>query len=154
MIVTRVAAPAVLFNIFIDSLPRILRNKHSGYSTGGCKVISLLYADDIVLISGSANNLQDMMDTCEEHSIRYGYVLSPPKCEIIAPAIEQCSGLVLYDEGEKQSLSFKYFGVPVTEKGIDVPSVCVEGISRAVKTANLFASIGCNGAGFPPATSR
>ena len=144
----------LLFNIFIDSLPRILRRKHPSYSIGGCRINSLLYADDIVLISSSRDKLQNMMDTCEQHSIRHEYVFSPPKCEIISPTVERYSGLKLYGEEVRQSSYFKYLGVPVTERGIDVSSLCVNGISRAIKTANLFATIGCNGGGFSPATSR
>ena len=144
----------LLFNIFIDSLPRILRRKHPSYSIGGCRINSLLYADNIVLMSSSREKLQNMMDTCEKHSIRYGYVFSPPKCEIISPTAEGCSRLKLYCQEVRGSSSFKYLGIPVTETGIKVSAVCVEGISRAVKTASLFSTIGCNGRGFSPATSR
>ena len=144
----------ILFNVFIDTLPRLLRRKHPCYSLGGCKVNSLLYADDIVLVSSSRNTLQSMLDMCELHSISHGYIFSPPKCEVVAPPTERNPGLSLYGQEVRQTQSFKYLGVPVTDKGINDYCMCVEGITRAVKTANLLATVGCNGSGFPPATNR
>ena len=38
----------MFFNMFIDSLPRVLRRKHPSFLLGNCRMSSLLYADDIV----------------------------------------------------------------------------------------------------------
>ena len=81
----------IFFNVFIDSLLRILRRRHPSFLLGNSRVSSLLYADDIVLVSSSEENLQSMLDTCEQHSIDHGYVFSPSKCEIIAPGGTQTS---------------------------------------------------------------
>lgn len=144
----------ILFNVFIDTLPRLLRRKHPCYSLGGCKINSLLYADDIELVASSRDTLQNMLDTCELHSINHGYVFSPPKCEVIAPSTERSSILSLYGQEVMQAQTFKYLGVPVTTKGIDVQLMCISGITRAIKTANLLTTVGCNGTGFAPATNR
>ena len=55
----------IFFNVFIDSLLRILRRRHPSFLLGNSRVSSLLYADDIVLVSSSEENLQSMLDTCE-----------------------------------------------------------------------------------------
>ena len=144
----------MLFNIFIDTLPRILRRKHPSFLLGSSRVNSFLYADDIVLISSSEEHLQRMLNTCEQHSISHGYVFSPSKCEIIAPEGTQTSYIMMYEEQVKQSPSFKYLGVPFNDKGVDIAGLCVEGISRAVKTANLFRTVGCNGTGFSPRVNK
>ena len=144
----------ILFNIFIDGLPKLLRRKHPGFPLGISKINSLLYADDIVLIATSQEQLQSMLDSCEQHSKEYEYKFSPSKCEVIAPTNVQASCLRIYGEELKQSPKFKYLGVPVTEMGIDIAGLCYEGISRAMRTANLFYFIGCNGTGFPSTVSR
>ena len=143
-----------LFNIFIDTLPRILRRKHPSFFLGDCRINSLLYADDIVLVSSTKYHLQNMLNTCELHSREYGYEFSPPKCEIVAPNDEQTTYFRLYGECVRLAPSFKYLGIPVTEKGIDIAGLCHESISRAVKTINLFHTVGCNGTGFPLTVNR
>lgn len=44
--------------------------------------------------------------------------------------------------------SFKYLGVPITERDINIVGLCYEIIPRAIKTA------GCDGTGFPLTVSR
>ena len=143
-----------LFNIFIDTLPRLLRRRHPSFSLGDSRINSLLYADDIVLVSSTKDQLQSMLNTCELHSRENGYVFSPPKCEIVVPSDERAPCFMLYGEYVRLAPSFKYLGIPVTEKGIDIAGLCYESISRAVKTVNLFHNMGCNGSGFPLAVNR
>ena len=95
-----------------------------------------------------------MLDTCEQHNIDHGYVFSPSKCEIIAPEGTQTSYFRTYEEQVKQSSYFKYLGIPFNDKGVDIAGLCIEGTTRAVKTANLFSTLGCSGTGFSPAISR
>ena len=144
----------ILFNIFIDSLPRTLRRKHPSFLLGSHRINSLLYADDIVLVSSTHSGLQSMLDTCERHSISHGYVFAPSKCEVIAPQGKETPYVTMYGEKVRKTPSFKYLGVPFNDKGVDMAELCVEGITRAVKTANLFSTVGCNGSGFSPAVSR
>ena len=116
-----------------------------------------------------------MLDTCEQHSVKHGYVFLPSKCEIITPEGTQTSYFRMYEEQVKQSPSFKYLGIPFNDKGVDIAGLCVdvaglrvdiaglcvdiaglcvEGISRAVKTANLFNRMRCNGTEVSPTVSR
>ena len=60
----------------------------------------------------------------------------------------------LYGEQVRETTSFKYLGIPVNDQGVDITGLCVEGISRAVKTANLHSTVGCNGSGFTPIVNR
>ena len=54
---------------------------------------------------------------------------------------------------DKINPTVQVFGDSFDDKGVDVARLCVEGISRAVKTANLFNDVGCNGMGFTPTVS-
>ena len=77
-------------------------------------------------------------------------MFSPPKCEIITPEGTQTLYFRMYEGQVKQSPSFKYLGIPFNDKGIDISGLYVEGISRAVKTVNLFYTMGLTGQGFHP----
>ena len=51
-----------LFNIYINDLALVLKKMNLGVTIGNLHVCILLYADDIVLISKSEQNLQIMLD--------------------------------------------------------------------------------------------
>ena len=53
----------ILFNIFVNNLPKLLRRGLPGLTFAGKKINALLHADDIVLIASSALQLQMMLDT-------------------------------------------------------------------------------------------
>ena len=41
----------ILFNVYINDLPKVLRERHGGLNINGTKINSLLYADDTVLVT-------------------------------------------------------------------------------------------------------
>ena len=67
----------ILFNVYINDLPKTLRERHSGLNVSGTKINSLLYADEIVLVTSSARQLQNMLHTCERHSRDHKYEFAP-----------------------------------------------------------------------------
>ena len=60
----------------------------------------------------------------------------------------------LYGEPLKEVDRYKYLGLPFGAKGLDTGRMYEVSIARAVRTASLFHSIGCNGEGFSTAVSR
>ena len=60
----------------------------------------------------------------------------------------------LYGTPLKEIDRYKYLGLPFGAKGLDTGRMCEVGIAKAVRTARLFHSIGCNGGGFSTAVSR
>ena len=66
----RVISAPLPFNVLTGDLPRIPRSKNKGINIGKNKINSLIYADDIVLISKSQQLLQRRLDICERHSHR------------------------------------------------------------------------------------
>ena len=70
--------PPILFNVYINGLPKTLRERRSGPNVSGTKINSLLYGDDIVLVTSSAQQLQNMLRTCERHSRDHKYEVVPP----------------------------------------------------------------------------
>ena len=148
----------LLFNIFIDDLPRILRSKNKGVNIGENKINSLIYADDIVLISKNQQSLQKSLDACERHSRRNGYAFAPEKCEVIAPAYQVSTGdttsLILANKDLGYTDTFNYLGVPISAKGINFKLMCQSRVGAAIKMSTYFKNVGCNGGGYPPTIIR
>lgn len=80
------------FNIFIDNLPRILRYKNMLINIGESKINSLIYTDDIVLVSKNRQSLRKCLNTRERHSHRNVYAFAPEKCEVIALVYQVSTG--------------------------------------------------------------
>ena len=79
----------MLYSIYLDLLVFKLRifgqNIRLGDSASERHINSLLYADDIVLISKTRGGLQKLLGIAERDSISRGYRFSPTKCVILSP---------------------------------------------------------------------
>ena len=91
----RILSP-ILFSICIDYLIQRLRQSGYGVHIGSLFVGSILYADDIALVSSSCRGLQRMLDICSDFGhdwdIRYNPLKSqlltkggdnPPDCQLL-----------------------------------------------------------------------
>ena len=56
----------VLFNLYINDLAKYLKSLNIGVSFGNEKICILLYADDIVLLAETANDLQVLLDALHD----------------------------------------------------------------------------------------
>lgn len=57
----------LLFNIYVDSLINALRTSDLGCHLGDIYVGCIVYADDIILLPTSMDNLQKILDICYLH---------------------------------------------------------------------------------------
>lgn len=144
----------VFLNIFIDLIPRTLRGEHQSFLLNSREIISFLYADDIVLMLKNQEGLQNIIDTCERHSISYGHVFASHKCEIIVLQGKEAPCITIHREKVRQIPSFECLESPFNGKGVDVAGLWVKGISVAVEVANLFSTVGCKGTGVSLTVSR
>ena len=75
------------FNVYniIDDLSIALSNSKYGCSFEGCSVNHLSYADDMVILSRSANALQKLLDICSAYSEQRDIVYNVKKsvCMVI-----------------------------------------------------------------------
>lgn len=69
--------PPILFNVYINDLLMTLPERYSELNACGTKLNSLLYADDIAPVPSSAQQLQNMLRTCERHSRDHKYEFAP-----------------------------------------------------------------------------
>ena len=73
-----------LFNIYSEMIMRkALENFEGSITVGGCKITNLRYADDIVLIAGSMEELQCLVDRVRTESEKAGLFLNAKKTKVM-----------------------------------------------------------------------
>jgi hypothetical protein len=73
----------ILFNMNINDLVIHLKQLCSGIPVGGENVVSLMYADDIVLLASKERDLQRMLDVLDQWCMQWNINVNPSKSEII-----------------------------------------------------------------------
>ena len=69
----------ILFSFFINGLAREIKEKGKGIKVGERKVCLLMYADDIVLLAETAEDLQNMLDVVTEYARKWRFKLNTKK---------------------------------------------------------------------------
>jgi len=70
-----------LFSIYVDDLINELRHSGHGINVGMVFMGCILYADDIVLLSGSCYGPQKMVDICSNYGHRFDIKFNPLKSQ-------------------------------------------------------------------------
>ena len=103
-----------LFGIFFDSQDAQLQAKSAaaGVERRGARVPGLFYADDVALLSPSAQGLQQLLDTMQSFCVTNGLTISIPKTEVVVfgGGHQQCQWHV-GGHRLKRSKSFIYLGM-------------------------------------------
>ena len=73
----------ISFTVYIDDLIRKLVNSNLGCCVGTISICCLLYADDIVLLTGSLHNLQLMLDLCTIEMTYLDLQFNSSKCHVL-----------------------------------------------------------------------
>ena len=68
-----------LFAVYVDDLIKRLRASGSGIYIGSLFYGCILYADDIILLSGSCDGLQKLLDICGNYGIEWDIEFNPGK---------------------------------------------------------------------------
>lgn len=152
-----VIAP-LLYSIFIDDLPRWLRER--GPTLGTCPGINaLLYADDIVVVAQTPLGFGQLLQLCEEHSLANGYRFNVRKCVTMASGdgtqqqANQPSQHCLYGEPIPRENAFSYLGILFNRRGIDELAQARHLCDQARKALFRLTDLGMNWKGFRPATN-
>ena len=72
-----------LFTVYVDNLLAELRKSNFGCWIGDQYIGCIMYADDLVLLSASVNNLQIMLDMCGREALVLGMEFNAKKSNII-----------------------------------------------------------------------
>jgi len=70
-----------LFSIYIDDLITDLRQSGYGIYVDSLFAGCILYADDVVLLSGSFHGLQKMLDICSQYGVQFDIRFNPLKSQ-------------------------------------------------------------------------
>ena len=107
-----------LFNLYSENILRHI-SEIEGVSIGGQNINNIRYADDIVLISNSEDNLQEMLDLIVERSSEVGLSVNLKKTECMIVTKKNLEKMRLSVRGEvvKQVDSFRYLGTIISSDG-------------------------------------
>ena len=73
----------ILFSLFINGLGEELRKKNIGAKIGNLQIPILMFADDIVLIGNTKEELLELMKITYEYSIKWKFAFNYDKCAVI-----------------------------------------------------------------------
>lgn len=105
-----------LFNAFIDDLIMECTQMNIGGLVGSLNVSIIVYADDIILISPSNDQLQRLLNACAEYGNKWKIKFNPSKSIVVSFGSGISNKFYLNDLKLKKEKSFKYLGVVFDEK--------------------------------------
>ena len=108
-----------LFNLFLEQIMReALQDFHSTISIGGRPISNLRFVDDIDLMGGSNEELQDLTTRLTNRASAYGMEVSTEKSKVMVNTLDDTTAQI-YMNGEKleEVSSFKYLGATLTKDG-------------------------------------
>jgi len=82
-----------LNNFYINDLTGILNWQKIGCMSGKMIINNLMYADDLILISPSANGLRSLMNVCEKYATAHDIVYNSKKSNILISRNVNCKKL-------------------------------------------------------------
>ena len=111
-----------LFSLYTEELAVRIRGTNAGVKVGDEKLGLLLYADDAVVMSESADELQDILDILSEYGTDFGVRFSAEKSKVmIVNRTEDERGCTwrLGDREIEQTCEYKYLGMWMSPNGCE-----------------------------------
>lgn len=135
-----------LFNLYINNLVDGLRNTRIGCHIGGMCVNSISYADDMVLLSPSAEGLRMLLQICEKYATSHGMKYNESKTEVLifkaGKGPERILDVYLNGLPVRRVQQFKYLGHILTENLKDDKDIERERRALAVRCNMLARKFG------------
>jgi hypothetical protein len=106
-----------LFNILAEMvMRRVLENWNGGFKIGGITINNLRYADDIVLIAETAEELQELVDRLVQEGTNYNLLLNVAKTKVMTNTAERIN-IKVNGTALEQVDVFQYLGANITSEG-------------------------------------
>jgi hypothetical protein len=138
----------ILFNFYINSLLEQLGH-HEGITIHGIHRNHLAYADDIILMSKSMDNLQRLIKTCEIWSRQYQMTFNVQKCEHLSAGSDL---VAMLGQPIPRKRKVKYLGMTfkASDKGmgLDWKTSLLERSKKAKVVTEILGDAGMNLGGF------
>jgi len=119
----------ILFNVYVDDLIDELRLSGCGCYCGRTFIGCIMYADDLLLLSPSANGLQDMLDICSTYGSMYNIIFNACKTVTmtVGSNLRQKPAFVLADKPVSCVDHCKYLGVTfIARSNLVVDVACIK----------------------------
>jgi hypothetical protein len=139
-----IISPA-LYSLFINDLAEDLKGNKRKRSKDDEE--TLLYADDIAIMTTRKERMDEMLKICEVHSKKNNYRYNIKKCEIISNDGDNIK-FHIYSEELKNCKNFIYLGVTINEKGINWTEHWKKLKTKSDKVMGMLRDFGCNSSGF------
>ena len=112
----------ILFNFYINDLIGLLNTANVGINIGRLKINNLLFADDIMIMTKTKRNLQQLLHICKAWANKWKLNFNPNKSKTLTNQNYKIGPLKLqgHEILETASRTYKYLGIPFTKTGIDV----------------------------------
>ena len=106
-----------LFNLYAERATReALDGYDRGFRIGGREINNLRYADDIVLIATSVNELQQLVDRVRVASQKLGLIINTAKTKVMVSAMtKEIASITVNGQILEQVSSFVYLGAVFTD---------------------------------------
>ena len=114
----------ILFNLFVEKLAERLRQSGFGAKVKGIDLESLLYADDVVLIGKSSDDLQGMIDVVDKFCRQWRMEINLKKSEVMIVAEPSRCVCAIRDRPERKGEVRTRNGAPAGDCVICSPWVC------------------------------
>ena len=107
-----------LFNIYVNDLPIIFDKSSNPPSIGNMTISSLMYADDLIVLSESGTGLQVAMDKLGDYCNQWGLTVNIGKTKFLVTKTDVSKRCLTYNEELiEQVQSFKYLGIEFSYDG-------------------------------------
>ena len=107
-----------LFNLYIEELSVRIRKAKIGVQIGNRKLGCLGYADDIVLLSESKEDMDRLLDITDEYGREWGVRFSSRKCKVVEFNTTEAGQWVLGNNVLEVVENYTYLGMEISKEGI------------------------------------
>ena len=124
-----------LFSLYTEELASRIRGMDIGIRIGNDRVCIIMYADDIVIVCESAEELQEALDVINEYGMDFDLKFSSEKCKIMVVNKTDRDCNVVWKLGDvvlEHTEEYKYLGVWLTAKG------CEKAINEKISVTNQW----------------
>ena len=131
-----------LFNLYIEELFVRIRKAEIGVTIGNGKLGCLGYADDVVLITESREDMDRLLHIADEYGREWGMKFSSRKCKIMEFNTAEAGQWVLGDNVLEVVERLSYLGIKISKEGIGDSEQRKCNESKARKMMGMIVSAG------------
>jgi hypothetical protein len=141
-----------LFNIFLNDLPNIFDEKCNPVQLDCLQINSLLYADDLVILSESVSGLQCCLNKMENYCNKWGLMINTKKTKVITfnPPKTNLNTFTLDNTTLEVVNEITYLGVTLTKNGSFTNTMTslfkksLKGIFKLKRQLSILPAINCS----------